>query len=152
MGQRLDGEAVDACHGAIGDHGVDDGFLYGFHHGGEQRIHVVVGERLKVPGLAVRGGMSEAGALQALTVNGAKMLRLDDRLGSIEVGKDADLVVLSGAPFKLDTQVLETWIDGVRVFDRSDPENRRYATGGFAVGNGYPALAATGESELGVAE
>ena len=47
------------------------------------------------------------------------MLHLDHRLGSLEKGKDADFVVLSGAPFSVYTQVLETYIDGEKVFDRS---------------------------------
>ena len=93
---------------------------------------------LRSGALAVRGGMSEAGALRALTLNPARMMRLDERIGSIEVGKDADLVLLSGPPFGLYTQVLETWIEGKRVFDRSDPVQRRSATGGFAVGDAYP--------------
>jgi cytosine/adenosine deaminase-related metal-dependent hydrolase len=68
------------------------------------------------------------------------MLRLDHRIGSLEPGKDADLVLLSGDPFSVHTQVLETWIEGEQVFDRSDPAQRRYATGGFAVGDDYPEL------------
>jgi imidazolonepropionase-like amidohydrolase len=95
---------------------------------------------LRSGALAVRAGMSEEGALAALTLNGAKMLRLDDRLGSIEVGKDADLVVLSGPPFSVYTKVLETYIDGERVFDRSDPSDLRYATGGYKVTDRYPDL------------
>lgn len=87
---------------------------------------------LRSGALAVRGGMSPEGALRALTLEPARMMRLDERIGSIEVGKDADLVLLSGDPFSVYTQVLETWIDGERVFDRSDPTQRRYATGGFA--------------------
>jgi cytosine/adenosine deaminase-related metal-dependent hydrolase len=62
------------------------------------------------------------------------MLGLEERVGSLEVGKDADLVVLSGPPFRTATQVLETWIEGEKVFDRSDPEQRRFATGGYGVG------------------
>jgi imidazolonepropionase-like amidohydrolase len=93
---------------------------------------------LRSGALAVRAGMSEEGALRALTLAPAKMMRLDDRIGSIEVGKDADLVVISGAPFATDTRVLETWIEGERVFDRSDPAQRRYATGGYALGDDYP--------------
>jgi imidazolonepropionase-like amidohydrolase len=95
---------------------------------------------LRSGGLAIRGGMSEEGALRGLTLEPARMMRLDDRIGSIEEGKDADLVVLSGDPFSVYTQVLETWIEGERVFDRSNPDDRRYATGGFAVGDDYPQL------------
>jgi imidazolonepropionase-like amidohydrolase len=67
-----------------------------------------------------------------VTLEAARMLRLHHPTGSIEVGKDADLVVLSGEPFSVYTHVLETYIEGERVFDRSDPEDRLYATGGFA--------------------
>lgn len=99
---------------------------------------------LRSGALAVREGMSEASALRALTLIPAEMMNLGERLGSIEVGKDADLVVLSGAPFSVYTQVLETWIDGEIVFDRSIEENRRYATGGFGVGDEYPDSARPG--------
>ena len=47
-------------------------------------------------------------------LHGAQMLHLDDRLGSLEKGKDADFVVLSGPPFSVYTQVLQTYIDGVK--------------------------------------
>src|SRR5947199_7825510 len=87
---------------------------------------------LRPGAIAVRGGMSEAAALRALTINPAQMLHLDDRLGSLEKGKDADFVVLSGPPFSTYTQVLETYIDGVRVFDRSQQKDWTYQAGGFA--------------------
>jgi imidazolonepropionase-like amidohydrolase len=87
---------------------------------------------LRAAALSVRGGMSPDAALRAVTLEAARLLRLDQRLGSLEVGKDADLVVLSGEPFSVYTRVLETWIEGERVFDRSDPIDRIYATGGFA--------------------
>jgi imidazolonepropionase-like amidohydrolase len=86
---------------------------------------------LRSAALAVRGGMSREAALRAVTLEAARTLKLERRIGSLEVGKDADLVVLSGDPFSVYTQVLETWIEGERVFDRSDPHDRVYATGGF---------------------
>ncbi len=81
--------------------------------------------------LAVRHGMSRAGALAGLTLAGAKMLRLDHRVGSLKEGKDADFILLSGDPLSVYTQVLETWVEGVRVFNRDDPKDRLYATGGY---------------------
>ncbi len=93
---------------------------------------------LRSGGLAIRGGMSEAGALRALTLSGAEMLDLADRIGSLEPGKEADLVVLSGEPFAVRTRVLETWIDGEQRFDRGDPEDRLYQTGGFQLPDRYP--------------
>ena len=86
---------------------------------------------LRSAALAIRGGLSEEDALAALTLRGAEILGLQDRLGSIAAGKDADLVVLSGPPFSIFTRVEQTWVDGVRVFDLSDPLDHRYATGGF---------------------
>ncbi len=80
---------------------------------------------------AIRGGMSEDAALRALTIHGAQILHLEDRVGSLEKGKDADFVVLSGPPFSVYTQVLETYIDGVRVFDRG--RDWTYQAGGFAL-------------------
>ena len=93
---------------------------------------------LRSAALAIRGGMSEEGALKALTIHGAEMLDLQDRIGSIEVGKDADLVVLSGPPFSVYSQVLATYVEGAVVFDRNRPGDTYYATGGFAVAGRYP--------------
>jgi imidazolonepropionase-like amidohydrolase len=90
---------------------------------------------LRSAGLAVRAGMSRDKALYALTMANAIMLDMQDRVGSIEVGKDADLVVLSGDPLSVYTHVMETWVDGKKVFDRSDPKDRLTATGGFGAGN-----------------
>ncbi len=88
---------------------------------------------LRTGSIAVRGGMSEDAALRALTLHGAQMLHLDDRLGSLQTGKDADFVVLSGSPFSVYTQVLQTYIDGKCVFDRSKQQDWSYQTGGFAL-------------------
>ena len=89
--------------------------------------------------LAVRGGMSEEAALKGLTIYPAEMLDLGDRIGTLEAGKDADFIVLSGPPFSVYTHVLETWIEGQKVFDRSNPQDLRYATGGFSVTDRFPA-------------
>ncbi len=66
------------------------------------------------------------------------MLDLQSRVGSLEAGKDADFVILSGTPLSVYTHVLETWIEGEKVFDRSNPADLRYATGGFHVTGRYP--------------
>jgi imidazolonepropionase-like amidohydrolase len=86
---------------------------------------------LRTAALAVRAGMSREKALEALTLAGAKMLELDRRIGSLEPGKDADLVLLSGDPLSLRTKVLETWVEGCKVFDRDDPDDRLFAVGGY---------------------
>lgn len=89
---------------------------------------------LRSGALGVRGGMTRKGAIEALTSAGARMLELDARVGTIEVGKDADLVVLSGDPFSVYTQVRETWVEGVKVFDWTRPDDRLYAEGGYGAG------------------
>jgi len=82
-----------------------------------------------------RAGMSREGALASLTSAGAEMLDMGDRVGTLEAGKDADFIVLSGDPLSVYTKVLETWIEGERVFDRSDEEDYLYAVGGFGAGH-----------------
>jgi imidazolonepropionase-like amidohydrolase len=88
---------------------------------------------LRTGSIAIRGGMSELSALKALTINPAKMMHLDHRVGSLEPGKDADFVILSGAPFSAYTGVLETYIEGNRVFERAQKMDWRYQAGGFAL-------------------
>lgn len=89
---------------------------------------------LRSPALAMRAGMDRQSALAAVTLEGARQLDLDDRIGSLEVGKDADFVVLDGDPLSVYTKILETWIEGERVFDRSDPQDRLWAVGGYGAG------------------
>lgn len=86
---------------------------------------------LRMAALGVRAGMSREGALAALTLHGAEMLDMGDRTGSLEPGKDADFAILSGDPFSVYTQVLETWVEGEKRFDRTDEQDRLYAEGGY---------------------
>ena len=86
-------------------------------------------------GIAVRGGMSRNGALRALTINGAKQLGLDDRVGSLEPGKDADFLILDGDPLSVYTDLMETWVEGRKLFDRSTEEGRLMAEGGYGAGD-----------------
>jgi imidazolonepropionase-like amidohydrolase len=66
--------------------------------------------------LSVREGMSEAGALRAMTLNPATMLGVADRVGSLEPGKDADFVVWSHHPFATRAQVEATYIEGRCIY------------------------------------
>lgn len=91
---------------------------------------------LRSAAFGVREGMSRAKALEALTLAGARMLDLQERIGSLEKGKDADFIILSGDPFSVYTHVEQTWVEGKLVFDRSNPEHRKYAVGGYEVFRG----------------
>ncbi|MFN3649675.1 MAG: amidohydrolase family protein [Armatimonadota bacterium] len=86
---------------------------------------------LRSAALSVRAGMSREKALYGLTMAGARMLDLQDRIGSLKEGKDADFVVLSGDPLSVYTQVLQTYVEGKKVFDRADPADRLFAVGGY---------------------
>ena len=68
-------------------------------------------------GRAVFEGLDEFTALQAITINAAKHIGIEDRVGSVEVGKDADFVLVKGNPFAVDTRVFYTIIDGKVVYE-----------------------------------
>jgi imidazolonepropionase-like amidohydrolase len=72
------------------------------------------------------GGMSEEDAFKMVTINPAKMLHVDDRVGSIKEGKDADLVLWSDNPLSIYAKALYTVVDGTIFFDREkDAEMRK---------------------------
>ena len=66
-------------------------------------------------GMAVKAGMDPFAALKAITIHPAEHIGIADRVGSIEVGKDADLVLTDGCPFEVMTRVKAVYIDGVQV-------------------------------------
>jgi imidazolonepropionase-like amidohydrolase len=66
--------------------------------------------------LAVKGGLSVENALRAITIDAAGILDLEERLGSIEPGKDADLVILDRHPLELLSRVEQVYINGRKVF------------------------------------
>lgn len=68
--------------------------------------------------LAHKCGLPEIEALKAITINAAEILGIAQRLGSIEVGKDADLVIFSGHPFHWQSRVEKTIVDGEIVYER----------------------------------
>lgn len=67
--------------------------------------------------LAVREGLSEEVAWKAITINPAKQIGVDNRVGSLEVGKDADIVMWSGDPFEYKTKVKMTIINGEIIYN-----------------------------------
>lgn len=86
---------------------------------------------LREAAFGVRAGMSRDKALYAMTMAGAIMLDMQDRVGSLEAGKDADFIVLSGDPLSVYTHVEQTWVEGKSVFNRNDPLDYLTAVGGF---------------------
>ena len=71
------------------------------------------------------GGMTELEAWKMVTINPAKLLHLDDRVGSIKEGKDADLVLWSGSPLSVYSKAERTMIEGTTYFDlETDKQNR----------------------------
>ncbi len=66
-------------------------------------------------GLAVQAGVDPFAALQAITINPARHAGIEDRVGSLEVGKDADIVITDGCPFEVSTKVKYVFIDGKEV-------------------------------------
>ena len=72
------------------------------------------------------GGLSEEAALEFVTINPARQLRIDDRVGSLEPNKDADFVIWSGHPLSSFSRAEQTWIEGRKYFDvELDAEMRR---------------------------
>lgn len=71
---------------------------------------------LRSVGLAVRGGLDPSQALRTVTLTPAELLGMEAQTGSLTVGKEADLVVLSGPPLSVWSRVEQTWADGERVF------------------------------------
>lgn len=79
---------------------------------------VVPTENLPVyAALSVKDGMDEEEALKAITINSAEILGIDDRVGSIEEGKDADIVIFSGHPLDIQSKVEKVFINGEVVMD-----------------------------------
>jgi imidazolonepropionase-like amidohydrolase len=77
----------------------------------------------------VRHGLREDQALEAMTLNGAKALMLADRIGSIDVGKDADLVLMDGPPLDMHAERVEkVFVEGVLEYSRTEPRQKASLT------------------------
>ncbi len=75
----------------------------------------------------VRAGMDKEDALALVTINTAKLLGIDDQVGSLEPGKDADFVIWNGDPLSTLTKAEQTWVDGRKYFDLEDDRELRNA-------------------------
>jgi hypothetical protein len=116
-------EAYDAIpyNGAIMH---DDGVVVSFNSDNgdlARRMNLEAAKAVKY------GGLAEEEALKFVTINPAIQLGIDGRVGSLEVGKDADFVIWNGNPLSVYSHPLQTWIDGCKYFDFDDDQVRREA-------------------------
>ncbi len=94
---------------ALSRQGIEVAFRGGLPESAPQALRITAA-------LAVRHGMDPAAARRAITIAAANAIGVADRIGAISPGKDADLVVFSGDPLRLDSIVLEVYVRGVRVY------------------------------------
>lgn len=73
------------------------------------------------------GGLSEEEALKFVTLNPAKLLHIDDQVGSLKVGKDADIVLWTDNPLSVYARAKHTYIDGIKFYDMDEDVERRAA-------------------------
>ena len=104
--RKVDVEAVKM----LDDRGVNVAMITDSPILSEESLYHHIGE-------AVREGVSQERAVRMVTINPARQLNLDDRLGSLEVGKDADIVIMKGKlGLDTDAKVLYTMVDGKIVY------------------------------------
>jgi len=105
-------------------------------------------------GKLLRTGLTEEQAMKTVTSNAAKLLRIDNRVGSLEPGKDADFVVWNGDPLSQFTKAEQTWVDGRRYFSLEEDaarrveidKERRQLIQAVLAASGGPRAAATGRN------
>ncbi|RMH18666.1 MAG: amidohydrolase, partial [Gemmatimonadetes bacterium] len=98
--------AIMSQHGVLTAINSDIPWLQSFMH-------------LEIPKPVKYGGVSKLEALRMLTLNPARMMYIDDKVGSLEEGKQADVVLLSGSPFDSYSRVEKTIVDGIVYYDLS---------------------------------
>ncbi|MEL7487732.1 MAG: amidohydrolase family protein, partial [Pseudomonadota bacterium] len=97
---------------AIASYSQDFGSLAGPYTGKHLLVEAAI---------AIGYGLSQADALKAVTLWPAQILGLDARIGSIEAGKDADIVIIDGPPFAIESRPSTVYVDGVEVYKRDRP-------------------------------
>ena len=100
----------------------NEGVLTGFNSDDAEMARRLNQEAAKA---VLFGGVSEEEAWKFVTLNPAKMLHIDDRVGSIATGKDADLVLWNDHPLSIYARAERVYIDGKEYFNRDDNERRR---------------------------
>lgn len=96
------------------------GMIHSDDPSGAQRLNQEVAKAMYA-GRSAGINVSEDEAIKWMTINPAWALDLDSKIGSLETGKDADVVLWTGNPFSVYTKAEKVWIDGAMMFDRDDP-------------------------------
>ena len=116
-------EALDSVRANIGlvDAAGARATIHSDDPSGIQRLNQEVGKAMFA---AKRAGLpvTEDVAIKWMTINPAYALGLDDRIGSLESGKNADIVLWDGDPFSVYTHAEKVFVDGALLFDRDDPK------------------------------
>jgi imidazolonepropionase-like amidohydrolase len=118
-------EALDAVKGnmALVDHAGARVIVHSDDPSGSQRLNQEAAKAMAA-GAEIGLPISEDRAIKWLTINPAWALGLDDKIGSLEPGKNADVVLWSGDPFSVYTRAEKVWVDGAMLFDRTDPSEQ----------------------------
>jgi len=90
---------------------------------GSQRLNQEAAKAMAA-GRAAGINITEEDAIKWMTINPAWAIGLEDRIGSLAPGKNADVVLWSGNPFSVYTRAEKVWVDGAMLFDRSDPRQQ----------------------------
>jgi imidazolonepropionase-like amidohydrolase len=91
--------------------------------GGSQRLNQEAAKALAA-GRAAGLNLTEDDAIRWITINPAWSVGLQDRIGSIEAGKNADVVLWSANPFSVYARAEKVWVDGAMLYDRADPRRQ----------------------------
>ena len=114
-------EAMDAVKAnmALVDHAGARVIVHSDDPSGSQRLNQEAAKAMAA-GAEIGLPVSEETAIKWLTINPAWAIGLDDKIGSLESGKDADVVLWTGDPFSVYSKPEKVWIDGALLYDRTD--------------------------------
>ena len=118
-------EALDAVKGnmALVDHAGARVITHSDDPSGSQRLNQETAKAMAA-GAEIGIPVSDEQAIKWMTINPAWALGLDDKIGSLEAGKNADVVLWSGNPFSIYSKPEKVWVDGALLFDRLDPSQQ----------------------------
>ena len=118
-------EAADAIRGnmAILNRAGVRTIMHSDDASGEQRLNQEAAKAM-AEGNRIGVKVTEDDAIRWMTINPAWALGLDDKVGSLQAGKNADVVLWSGNPFSVYSRAEKVWIDGAMLFDRTDPASQ----------------------------